>query len=395
MRHVDEEPKADRRITQRRRPLHLVLALIVALGFGPGVGLALIGAWRRALAWLVAALLCMVAATWLPHLLLVLGAIVIGSIVDTLRTALRTTGLHWWKALPVMAASVAVGVGVRAVVVEEFATQSSSMAPTLLPGDRFFVDKLSSLWAAPARGELVAFRHPQYAGVNFVKRIAAIGGDRVAVRGGVLFVNGQSTQREAQGTETFIYHHETLARRIEVPVRRFREQIGEVYFESYRHAETGVDSEFGESPGDYPRDGVCGYEQMPIPLRPDGDGACVVPPGSVFLLGDNRDDSLDSRQFGAVSVSAVLGRVTGIWFSRQPGGSIRWDRIGSRPLALLLDNGPVGGAGVDPAVLVREAVRLNVVRYVGVGLNVEQLHVGVAARAHNQHWALGLADHTF
>jgi signal peptidase I len=139
---------------------------------------------------------------------------------------------------------------VRAFVAEPFAIPSESMAPTLRPGDHVLVDKLSYRLGDPTRGDLVVFRAPGD-GAIAVKRIVGLAGDRVGIADGVLAVNGH-LQRES-----FVdYPH-----------------MDSVYF-----------------------------------------GPVVVPAGDVFVLGDNRADSRDSRDYGAVPRRSLIGRVlTTLW----------------------------------------------------------------------------------
>jgi signal peptidase I len=134
---------------------------------------------------------------------------------------------------------------VRAFAAEPFAIPSQSMEPTLRPGDQVVVEKLSYRLGAPHRGELAAFSIPGGGSVG-LKRIVGLAGDRVAIEDGVLVVNGRRPR------EPYVDHA----------------RVDSVYF-----------------------------------------GPVVVPPGRVFLLGDNRGDSRDSRQYGAVAERALIGRV--------------------------------------------------------------------------------------
>ena len=139
---------------------------------------------------------------------------------------------------------------VRVFVAEPFAIPSESMAPTLRPGDRVLVEKLSYWLGSPARGDLVVFEAPG-GGALAVKRIVGLPGDRVAIEDGVLAVNGRLRR------EPFVDYA----------------RMDSVYF-----------------------------------------GPVVVPPGDVFVLGDNRADSEDSRAYGAVPRRALIGRVlTTLW----------------------------------------------------------------------------------
>jgi signal peptidase I len=133
----------------------------------------------------------------------------------------------------------------RAYVAEPFAIPSESMAPTLRPGDHVLVEKLSYRFGPPRRGELVVFRAPD-GGSLAVKRIVALAGDRVGIEDGVLAVNGR-LQREPYIDQA---------------------SVDSVYF-----------------------------------------GPVVVPRGDVFVMGDNRADSHDSRAYGAVPWRSLIGRV--------------------------------------------------------------------------------------
>ncbi|MEA2255919.1 MAG: signal peptidase [Solirubrobacteraceae bacterium] len=133
----------------------------------------------------------------------------------------------------------------RMFVAEPFGIPSSSMEPTLKPGDSVLVDKLAYRDATPRRGDLVVFHEPRTGDV-MLKRAIAVGGDTVGIEDGVLVVNGRR------------------------PVEPYADPraIDSVYF-----------------------------------------GPVEVRPGTVFVLGDNRGDSVDSRSFGAVPASALIGRV--------------------------------------------------------------------------------------
>jgi signal peptidase I len=138
----------------------------------------------------------------------------------------------------------------RAYVAEPFAIASESMEPTLRPGDHVLVEKLSYRFGSPRRGDLVVFRTPDRSSLA-VKRIVGLAGDRVAIEDGVLAINGH-LQREPYVDQS---------------------RVDSVYF-----------------------------------------GPVVVPPGDVFVMGDNRADSHDSRDYGAVPQRSLIGRVlTRLW----------------------------------------------------------------------------------
>jgi signal peptidase I len=158
---------------------------------------------------------------------------------------------------------------IRGFALEPFEVVSDSMLPTLEAGDRLFVNKL----ATPERGDVVVFER---AGERFVKRVVALPGERVAVRdGGAVFVNGIAAEEWPTGTLRVDGAGRALA--------GSRERIGGV-----EHAVLGD----------------------PEARRSDVDTR--VPEGHYFVLGDNRDHSADSRNFGAIPREAIVGVVASL-----------------------------------------------------------------------------------
>ena len=169
----------------------------------------------------------------------------------------------------------------RAHLVQPFRIPSTSMAPSLLPGDFVFADMHYNCPGCKAvqRGDVAIFTYPNDRTMYYVKRIVALPGDRVHVLNHQVFVNGEALAAHVDGATEF-------------------EHWGDRTWQ------------------------VQGGLSMA-----DTDAEQTVPPGHVFLLGDNRSASTDSRQFGAVPLTDVVGRTRQIWFSRGD-GSIRWSRIG-------------------------------------------------------------------
>jgi signal peptidase I len=159
--------------------------------------------------------------------------------------------------------------------VQAFRIPSEAMMPTLLVGDHLFVDKRASA-RTPGRGDVVVFRYPEEPSRFYIKRVVAVGGDEVEVRDKVLYVNGQPRE-------------ESLIQHIDPSVH----------------------------PREYdPRDNFDLY---------------TVPKGSYFVMGDNRDNSNDSRFWGPVDGSLVQGKALGIYWSwdAEKDGP-RWERVGTR-----------------------------------------------------------------
>jgi signal peptidase I len=151
-----------------------------------------------------------------------------------------------WLTIGLLVALVVLTVtALRVWVAEPFAIPSESMAPTLRGGDSVLVDKLAYRGAAPRRGDLTVFHAPG-SGEITLKRVVAVAGDTVGIEDGVLVVNGRRPAEPYADPDA----------------------IDSVYF-----------------------------------------GPVEVAAGTVFVLGDNRGDSADSRRFGAVSTADVIGRV--------------------------------------------------------------------------------------
>jgi signal peptidase I len=208
----------------------------------------------------------------------------------------------------------------RTFLVQPFSTPSGSMKPTLLAGDHILVSKSSygfthfslpyspplfsgRIFAAePQRGDLVVFRLPTDTSTDYIKRIVGLPGDRIQMIGGQLHINGNPVKREQ--IEDFVDTEGDRTMRI----KQWRETLP-----------NGVS-----------------YETLDLQDNGFYDNSQVyqVPPGCYFTLGDNRDNSTDSRvlsQVGYVPFENLIGRAQMIFFSIDKEGReprIRFDRIG-------------------------------------------------------------------
>jgi signal peptidase I len=278
-----------------------VAAPVVAVLCGPLAHIA-IGQWRRACAWYAAEIAAAAAgffAAWResprPFWLALVALVLIR--VAVVADVCRLPRIH---PLPRLRLVVLVGVGVtifyellgvrvRTNFVEAFNIPSGSMYPTLETGDHLYVKKEKRPYQ---RGDVVVFGYPLDPSVDYVKRIVGVGGDVVGSRGGQLVVNGQPVER----------------RQLD---ERCEDDVGitgcSLWEESFGGRRWHVAS-----------------DEFPAP----DFGPVVVPAGSYFVIGDNRDASSDSRVWGPVSAELVKGSVTFIWWSRGERG-VRWDRINS------------------------------------------------------------------
>lgn len=184
------------------------------------------------------------------------------------------------------------------------------MKPTILEGDRIFVNKLAydlrlpftrvrlATWGAPQRGDVVVFLSPAD-DTRLVKRVIGVPGDVVSMVDHQLIVNDQLADYQTLDPET-VGHLEPG----DIRIHRFAE-------ESFDHGPShSIMTELGPSASPY-------FEAMAIPA------------GHYLVLGDNRDDSADSRVFGTVPGNAILGRATAVALSVDPARSYlpRWDRF--------------------------------------------------------------------
>jgi signal peptidase I len=236
---------------------------------------------------------------------------------DALRRVNRSRGRalralwEWSKSFIV---AVVVFLFVRAFLVEAFKIPSGSMEGTLLVGDFLLVNKLvygaeipftsTRLPAVrrPRHGDVVVFQWPVDPTKNFVKRLVGVPGDTLAMHDGELIRNGVTVR------ETYVRHTEPG---IDQPGEEFRWQRD--YLVRTAEASTGYHA------------------------SRNNWGPLVVPPRHYFMLGDNRDNSLDSRYWGFVADSLVRGQPLLVYYSYQPDSGarsawlthIRWHRLGS------------------------------------------------------------------
>ncbi len=181
-----------------------------------------------------------------------------------------------------------------------FKVTAGSMLPTLSIGDHIFVDKRAYVEGMPQRGDIIALRYPPKPSVIFVKRVIAVGGDVLRIEHKKVYLNGQPLF-EPYGQ----FQIPTL-----LPLR-------DNFPPTPSLLET-LPAAWGLDPA--------WKREMPNFIHDDG---LHVPPDNLFVLGDNRDNSLDSRFSGFVPQADVLGKASMIYFSWDAKARrVRWDRIG-------------------------------------------------------------------
>lgn len=199
----------------------------------------------------------------------------------------------------------------RSFVAEPYEIPTGSMLPTVQIGDRLVISKLSYgaripytssdqiRWGAPRRGDIVVLLNPKDGAPDLAKRVVAIGGDKVEVRDGRLILNGHELPEWPVSGECFDEDRDERTQQWQkVSCTEFKQTLDGTTF-SIHHVPSGTPPDFG-----------------PI----------TIPPDQVFLMGDNRDRSLDSRWFGPVPAGKLKGRAFGILWSTGPDG-IRWRRF--------------------------------------------------------------------
>ncbi len=223
------------------------------------------------------------------------------------KTEKKSGGLG--ETISVIVQALLLALVIRTFLFQPFSIPSGSMRPTLLEGDYLFVTKWAygyskhslpfspplfsgRIWGgAPERGDVVVFKFPPNPSLDYIKRTIGLPGDRIQMKGGQLFINGEAVPRVKTGT-------------IDNPDITEMDRPVEVWRETLPN----------------------GVSYDTLDLSPNGIGdetrEFVVPVGHYFMMGDNRDNSTDSRfTVGFVPEENLVGRANLIFFSIGGGAS--------------------------------------------------------------------------
>ncbi len=217
--------------------------------------------------------------------------------------AAASKGSSWWDVIRQVTIAVVIALGIRSFLAEPFNIPSGSMIPTLLVGDYVFVTKYSYGYSRhsfplsppvfdgrtsdtlPARGDVAVFKTPQDNKTDYIKRVMGLPGDRIQVREGRVYINEKLVDRRF--VEDYVYRTESG---YTIRTRRYEETL----------------------PGGRKHSIVEQSDSGPL----DNTRVFTVPAGHLFMMGDNRDGSEDSRaSVGFVPVVNLVGKAQIIWLS--------------------------------------------------------------------------------
>lgn len=173
----------------------------------------------------------------------------------------------WKEYLKAAVIALILALFIRTFIVQAFKIPSESMLQTLQVGDHLLVNKMVYLFGEPERGDIIVFRYPRDPKRDFVKRIIGLPGETIEMTGNIVYINGKP-----------------LAEPYAIYLDRF---MG------------------------------------------GGFSPVTVPPGHLFMMGDNRDNSQDSRVWGALDINSVRGKAFIVhWSWKGSSFGVRWSRIG-------------------------------------------------------------------
>ena len=174
---------------------------------------------------------------------------------------------------------------IRTFLVQSFHIPSGSMIPSLLVGDFILVDKVTYHLREPDRGDVVVFHFPLNEDVYYIKRIVGVPGDKLQIIDGKVYINGKPCEYKPAGS--YVYYE------------KGEKYEGKLFYEFLPRKEGGEKKHLILKTG----------------IRGDNTEVIVVPEGKYFMMGDNRNNSYDSRFWGFVDRDKIVGIARIIFFS--------------------------------------------------------------------------------
>ena len=193
----------------------------------------------------------------------------------------------------------------RSFIVEPFKIPSSSMMPTLLIGDFILVNKFTygvrlpvintkvTEGNLPKRGDIMVFRYPKDESLDYIKRVIGLPGDKIAYFDKYIYINGEKFNQDDLGLYQGVGQGSNM---------------------------TNALHKLEKTPN-------LEHEILVMNDRPSIEGETIVPDGEYFMMGDNRDNSNDSRYWGTVPEANIVGKAFMIWMNWD--GGISWSRLGT------------------------------------------------------------------
>jgi len=200
---------------------------------------------------------------------------------------------------------------VRSFIVEPFKIPSGSMMPTLLSGDYILVNKfiyglrvpiLNNTFIninKPSRGDVFVFHYPPQPSIDYIKRVVGLPGDRISYQDKQLTINGKKLDMQDVGNYEYVMSGLNI-----MTAKHYKEQLGSVQHSILIH------------------DIVGNYDADAIGSKFANNEEIVVPAGHYLAMGDNRDNSSDSRVWGFVPEQNLVGKAFFIWMNFDQGSRI-------------------------------------------------------------------------
>ena len=193
---------------------------------------------------------------------------------------------------------------VRSFIVEPFKIPSGSMMPTLLAGDYILVNKftyglrvpiLNTAFVEmnkPARGDVIVFHYPPDTSIDYIKRVIGLPGDHIRYQDKQLYINDKAVELVSEGNYEYVMSGLNI-----ITAKQYREQLDTVSHDILIH------------------DFVAQYDADAIGAKFANNNEVVVPEGQYLAMGDNRDNSSDSRVWGFVPENNLVGKAFFIWMN--------------------------------------------------------------------------------